>query len=55
MLCEIYKFIIQGACYNRLRYFITKVLSRYLILWGHELASSFLLFSIFICVCVCLD
>ena len=46
MLCEVKKLTIQSACYKRLRYFITKFLSRYLFLWGHELASSFRLFRL---------
>ena len=36
----------KSACYKRLRYFITKFLSMYLFLWGHELASSFRLFRL---------
>ena len=38
--------IIQSTCYKRLRYFITKFLSRYLFLWRYELANSFRLFRL---------
>ena len=38
--------VIQSACNKRLRYFITKFLSRHLFLWGHEHASSFRLFRL---------
>ena len=31
---------------KRLRYLLTKFLSRYLFLWGHALASSFRLFKV---------